>query len=1063
MDFIKPSEEDPEKVILVLVVANAGETFLLLYRWDTKLPLHRLKPLRCSGQQLPIEDSLPLMLIPSTKPLSFLLVTETELVFYSKVTASRADRTSALFRMDKDNVGRSQPLLWTQWAKPKRHLQYTQGNDDLFLMREDGRVMIYLIESRQNLRVRTEFSPGGLGFRVDTAFCLLAGPLHLGGGDILIAAGDMADGAVFHLKARQPLELVQTLPAHTPVNDLLLRPPSSLEAASDPVGSSVDEVYAACGRTPSHGFVAQLRFGYEAQIGLTMEHGDSASIQQIWVIESHSDGSLLLLASHVLHTSAIVFSLERMEVEHADSSSWPGLDLEAPSLAVGCIHPSTLIQVTSRSIHLVSMRTKGSIYKYDFAPATALSSDVMLNGEVIATAARNGTAYGIFVHKIESTANNDLNLIQASHVSLPARSVCLRTAEFHGVHLVLISMENGLLGVYMLRDDLSIVSLMELQLSDINLALRNTVATSLAWLFKPGTHIGVLLCGLRSGQLVSIHLTPSADAAEPKLTYSNCEIFMLGTTSVTLSQDWFAAAKGTGAAFASCESSIKHVRLLQHGSLVDHELTDVIVTSRDDLSLAPPTCTAVHRIFTSKSGQNNAASGLLILATSEDLLFTNMVPQKQAVARRFVVPGVPKRLIWSKYLKQLVIAAESDELKSQAAGSGVETKSSALFPALHFREIRRDHIQKPTTEQRIVVGESGERIRALVEYSPTDGSNHFEMILVAVAMDSRDEFGAQRTTGRLMCVSAKYLLKDNGSRAKARVVLRFPTKAVTALRPIGHSSVLVGAGNEILMHDLNVSTRKWTTLARFTLPSPAASIMIQGSLAYVATMRHSLLVLRALNGVMKLESSDQIARVSTNVVPFDRSKALLLSISDSGTLLSGFDEDRRTNSICEVFQGRIPLLLDRIVKQEDHKVGASDRHSFIAGTIDGTLYQLKTLSKDELKLARFLEELHTHGNEPRTNQKTSRSKMIRNGGSLPSSKTLKATYSDGDILASMLEPGTNSLANLLSSKVKIENEVEGFGDVEVNKSRLRELMKPVMGEQEDILGAVLLWLRQLLR
>jgi hypothetical protein len=98
MDFLYNPRDEPEKAIIVLLVAKQGRTYILLYRWDTRLPLHELRPLRSSGHELPHEDCIPLMLIPCTATASFLLVTETEFVLWNRVLHSEPRRTAYAFR-----------------------------------------------------------------------------------------------------------------------------------------------------------------------------------------------------------------------------------------------------------------------------------------------------------------------------------------------------------------------------------------------------------------------------------------------------------------------------------------------------------------------------------------------------------------------------------------------------------------------------------------------------------------------------------------------------------------------------------------------------------------------------------------------------------------------------------------------------------------------------------------------------------------------------------------------------------------------------------------------------
>src|SRR5256885_15680954 len=92
MDFLPPPSRLKNQVMLLLLIAQRNGTYMHLYSWDTRLGLRNAKPNRCSGQRLPLEDSHPLMLIPSTQWTSFTIVTETEIVVYDDILSSQAKR-----------------------------------------------------------------------------------------------------------------------------------------------------------------------------------------------------------------------------------------------------------------------------------------------------------------------------------------------------------------------------------------------------------------------------------------------------------------------------------------------------------------------------------------------------------------------------------------------------------------------------------------------------------------------------------------------------------------------------------------------------------------------------------------------------------------------------------------------------------------------------------------------------------------------------------------------------------------------------------------------------------
>lgn len=470
----------------------------------------------------------------------------------------------------------------------------------------------------------------------------------------------------------------------------------------------------------------------------------------------------------------------------------------------------------------------------------------------------------------------------------------------------------------------------------------------------------------------------------------------------------------------------------------------------------------MHRIQSLESRNGAETSGLLICVTAIDFSFSSLAPRRQAVIRHFPVPGIPKKILHSKYLNQLVTGIEC--LVGEKGLTQTDYAPQLLFISSNPNDTESSD---PGKSHRVIIGDPGERIKALVEYCPSDDRKrfHYEMVVIALTRDKREANGVAKPMSRVMALSLKHIMKGNIAAAKAKLVMNLPGRLVTALCPMGLSSLLIGAGNEIILHSLDVETKKWITIARYALPSPTPSIHVEGSLIFVACVKHSLLILRLTNNKIQLHASDSGAKLTNNVVAFDNLKAIVTSITDKGTDLIGFAEDRYSNGYRMIFDANVPLMVDRL--RQLHTVDSpKGRASFIGNTTDGTLYSFMTIRPDEWALLHFIQGLWLREKDlpPLPRKRAARRSIPEalEGSQVPMPEEM---HINGDILSCMLEAGHASLRDLLDTRVKIENENgdRGKSDSKARLQRFRELAEPIVGlDHDDIIGAVSVWIRKLM-
>ena len=278
-----------------------------------------------------------------------MLVCEHGLASYSNVLGRTSYRKAvSLPRESPRNFKSSGSLpLWVQWARPQRHILRRGTHDDFYLCREDG--LLHFVEIQKafgeedSIRVSLHFDTGSLRCNVDKAFAIMGGSLDEVA-DVLLAAGDMSDGGVYHCMPRGSPTCNQTIANWAPLTDMLVLQDSQTSA------SGRDRIFATCGRGEGYGAVTELRVGLEAKIGLIVEHDDAISMTGIWILPDLYRNRLVLLASHPLYSSSMVIDTSNFDIELVEEDALPGLDLTSPTITAGIVQESVFFQVTPSEI-----------------------------------------------------------------------------------------------------------------------------------------------------------------------------------------------------------------------------------------------------------------------------------------------------------------------------------------------------------------------------------------------------------------------------------------------------------------------------------------------------------------------------------------------------------------------------------------------------------------------------------------------------------------------------------------------------------------------------------------
>lgn len=533
------------------------------------------------------------------------------------------------------------------------------------------------------------------------------------------------------------------------------------------------------------------------------------------------------------------------------------------------------------------------------------------------------------------------------------------------------------------------------------------------------------------------------------------DLYLLGSTPVHVFEDKAACSlPGSSSALVLCQSDVRRVTRHPNSALMDYTVSGVWITDRTDPS-SEPLVNALHRIPRLATPASDPG-GLLVCATGDVLLFCSMVAQDQGIVRKVPIDGDPRHMQFSQYLNKFVVAFEREYHVHSRDDSDPKSHGGGRKGSLEPRKVTQIGLQltdpvwtdpKASRASVIVAQDTNERINALINWAPTDGINHYEWIVLAL---EHKVPGLPQRSGRVVCVNAKSLSKGSYENMQ-KLAFRSPDKPVTAICAYKMSSLLIAAGREIHLHNLDFATRKWKTFSKHALPSPAKAISCQGSIIFVATSQHSLYVLVEQDGKLSQHQSDSEARCSVDVLGFRGDSAVFSAWNDSGTDLIAFDGFNKVNHRpFPLFHASLPLMINHICLDPESNVPSSTRGRFYGSASDGTLFHFTLLKPHEWKLLHFLEQMSYM--ERKTVKPVPIKKRGVNNEELiikPALLKLKDMHVRGDRLLMMIEPGPYHLGSILNEPQRLET--------------FHALVKEVLGETQNPIEAATVWMRRLLR
>lgn len=205
MEFVHPSPNDPDHMILLLMIIRRGSTRMQTFEWVAGQNLRNINSNNKNGHLVPQAFRMPLFLIPlSARSAMIMACKEAVVACEGLLEGSPRFRTLDISPVEPTalHIGRDTPL-WTSWTKPMRFRAYRKSHDDFYLAREDGVIKFFEMDISEDDLLKVEMHAGDFKCNIGTAFTCLG---QIGrANDILIAGGDAGDGGIYQVRLFQAI------------------------------------------------------------------------------------------------------------------------------------------------------------------------------------------------------------------------------------------------------------------------------------------------------------------------------------------------------------------------------------------------------------------------------------------------------------------------------------------------------------------------------------------------------------------------------------------------------------------------------------------------------------------------------------------------------------------------------------------------------------------------------------------------------------------------------------------------------------------------------------------
>ena len=443
----------------------------------------------------------------------------------------------------------------------------------------------------------------------------------------------------------------------------------------------------------------------------------------------------------------------------------------------------------------------------------------------------------------------------------------------------------------------------------------------------------------------------------------------------------------------------------------------------------------------------------------------------RTVPRHIALPGAPKRLIYSDFLKRLVVGYYATDTET-----GIQNPEHAIRFRLAFIDPDGDAVTSSAVDipagldnstgslelSQRTTGPSSEEITSLVDWQYTSGDRMYHMIVIGTA-----RLCGGRHSGRLIYAvtrPSKKLPGNIDTTVKYVYAYDFPVRAISTYKP---ASLAVAAHDQVILQCLNVTTKRWRKLPPFKVESPVVSFTVKEPYIYALTEKHSLVILKVSEDRLSLYGHDGSDRMGLSQVNlFDDSQITL--VSSIGGCITGLTDSGLTREgklLRSLFAAHLPLTVSRLSRSfVPTSPGVSP---IVYGvTLDGAVYRFRILSEIELRLLGFIQRLCLM--DPDITPFTRRHRNATPGAHLGSLSKPESRHINGDVLGRVVDRGASYLERLIqmTEDSKPAPRPSSYTHVvsrDTSEQTFRDYSRSIVGDVPNPCVAVMQWIEELIR
>jgi hypothetical protein len=544
----------------------------------------------------------------------------------------------------------------------------------------------------------------------------------------------------------------------------------------------------------------------------------------------------------------------------------------------------------------------------------------------------------------------------------------------------------------------------------------------------------IIICGTRNGILVTLEVDEHA------FLITRSWYDRIGLTSVVVKRNEYPCSKDI--VLVNCDLKMFSLTLpaiifgmSRQTRKVERKFSRIFLTDVLKPIKEQPPINAIARL---QPNFSDGSDGGILLVSGSRLLLADLSTQSKAVPRSMPITGSPSRILYSRHLRCLIVAATVDQ-RSTLLFIDPETGDDLSMPL--------DKKNGNPVSFVSGLGNYKEIVIRLIEWSYMKGGKKWVFIIVCTNM------------GRLVILSTQKgsSTQSKGSDQQRDNRIRYWTlHKVKRKHPVysvaGFDEGLIYCSGEILYCEtLDMVEKRFKPVARYTLPSPAVNLAWNDGKIYALTTAHSLEILKLEEGTVRDEEAgdlvhkivrthgDQVTRAALHHQTLTNGSGPPIElVSDRSCSVVGLwaTHNTRADTLEPVFEAQLPCSIVRFRSRRTRpfQIGKFNLgyQESLGLSIDGSLFSFTVLGFEAWKFLRFMVNL------AKQSPKLCEYSFTKDEFSLEPAQAPKIVMQvDGDILRRCLDDG--SLEELLQTHLETE-------EAAATQAKFVELLQELHGE-----------------